>query len=191
MDSISLEQYKAAVKEYAAKGVDYLFHNEGDKHALVIFSNIFCNAKSEIRIAANQLCNSEVVNQKEYIDSLRFFLDRKDTRLYILLTNRPCPEDVKTDCCLYKMLFEHPAYKEGRIVIKDGEGKSFRDNNGSTIHLCMGDNTMYRIENDVIGRKAIANFGDKNITTILNRGFDGVFCRVSATVNLADYYVSR
>ena len=184
----ALEQYRNAVKDYAARGVNYLFHNEGDEHALIIFTNIFINAKKTIRIAANKLCNKEVVNQKEYVDSLSAFLDKKGAQLYILLTNRPTKEEANVEGCLYKMLYNHPAYKEGRIIIKEGNGKSFRDQERNVVHFCMGDETMYRIENDVVGRKAVANFGDRKTTMVLSKGFDNAFASVATTVNLHDYY---
>lgn len=184
----ALEQYRNAVKNYAARGVDYLFHNEGEEHALIIFTNIFINAKNTIRIAANKLCNKEVVNKKEYVDSLSAFLNKEDARLFILLTNRPTTEEANVEGCLYKMLYNHPAYKEGRILIKDGNGKSFRDKEKNIVHFCMGDETMYRIENDVVERKAIANFGDSKTTKVLNESFDNAFNSVTTTVNLHDYY---
>ncbi len=184
----TLEQYRNAVKDYAVRGVNYLFHNEGDEHALIIFTNIFLNAKSTIRIAANKLCNKEVVNKQEYIDSLKVFLDKKDARLFILLTNRPTAEDIEDQSCLYRMIYNHPAYKEGRIQIKDGQGKSFHDKNGAVVHFCIGDETMYRIENDIVERKAIANFGDGKTAGVLNRGFDKVFASINSEVNLNEYY---
>lgn len=185
-----LEQYRNAVSDYAARGVNYLFHNEGDKHALVIFKNIFSNANNVIRIAANKLCNKEVAEQDEYISSLSSFLDKNDSRLYILLSNRPSSEEVKAESCLYRMLYCHPAYKQNRIVIKNGNGKSFRDKDNKPIHLCMGDNKMYRIENDVTERRAVANFGDKETTERLNQGFDKVFESINDVIKLDDYYGS-
>ena len=184
----TLEQYRTAVKDYAARGEDYLFHNEGDEHALIIFSNIFRNANEIIRIAANKLCNKEVVNQSEYISSLESFLNKKDSKLNILLTDCPTAEDVQGENCLYKMLFNHPAYKEGRIIIKTGKGKSFHDREGNVIHFCMGDNKMYRIENDIVGRKAVANFGDETTTKVLNKSFDDAFNSVHDKVNLDNLY---
>lgn len=186
----TLEQYRSAVKDYAARGVDYLFHNEGDEHALIIFTNIFCNAQNTIRISANKLCNKELVNKKEYASALKGFLDKKDSRLFILISIRPTNEEALQDDCIYKMIFEHQAYKEGRVLIKDGQGKSFRDTNNKTVHFCTGDEKMYRIETDVKERKAVANFGDEKTTKVLNGGFDDVFQRIGAIVNLNDYYGS-
>lgn len=184
----TLEQYRNAVKDYAARGVDYLFHNEGDDHALIIFTNIFRNAKSTVRIAANKLCNKELVNKEEYVSALKAFLDQKDSRLFILVTNRPSEEESKQEDCLYKMLYNHRAYKEGRIQIKDGQGKSFRGKDENPVHFCTGDDKMYRIENDIRERKAVANFGDNTTTNVLNRGFDSAFQSVNANVDLNDYY---
>lgn len=184
----TLEQYRNAVKDYAARGVDYLFHNEGDDHALIIFTNIFCNAKNTVRIAANKLCNKELVNKGEYVSALKAFLDQKDSRLFILVTNRPSEEEVKQEDCLYKMLYNHRAYKEGRIQIKDGQGKSFRGKDGNTVHFCTGDDKMFRIENDIKERKAVANFGDNTTTNVLNGAFDKVFQSVNVSVDLNNYY---
>ena len=75
-----MDQYRMAVKDYAANNTPYLFHNQGDEHALIILTNLFINAKEHIRIAANKLYNDEVVNTKEYINSMRSFLDRNDTK---------------------------------------------------------------------------------------------------------------
>ena len=185
-----LEQYRNAVSDYAARGVNYMFHNEGNEHALVIFENIFSNAKNEIRIAANKLCNKEVAGRDGYISSLSAFLDKSGSELHILLSNRPSAEEVKAESCLYRMLYYHPAYKEKRIVIKDGNGRSFRDKDNKPIHLCMGDSKMYRIENDVTERKAVANFGDGETTERLNQSFDKVFESISDVIKLDDYYGS-
>lgn len=64
-----MEEYRRTVESYAAQHENYLFHNEGNEHALIIFENIFKNANKTIRIAANNLCNSEVVDRAE-IDRL-------------------------------------------------------------------------------------------------------------------------
>lgn len=186
-----LTQYKEAVNDYAAKRVNYLFHNEGDEHALVIFASIFSNAKKTIRIAANKLCNNEVANREEYVKSLSSFLDKKDTKLFIILTNRPEKKEVADQGCLYRMLFNHSAYKENRICIKEGKGKCFRDSQGKVVHICMGDDVMYRIEQDIVARKAVANFGDSMKTQMLNNKFDEIFnSNEVSLVDLKDYYDS-
>ncbi len=185
-----LTVYKEAVRRYAAEKTDYLFHNEGSSHALIICSTLFENATSYVRIAANKLYNDEVVNQSEYISSMCHFLDREGTRLRILVSNRPSKEEVTNESCFYSMLYHHPAYEEGRVEIKDGQGKSFRNKQGNPIHFCTGDEHMYRLENDIKDRKAIANFNDEKATDNLNKIFDKVFDKLDTTMNLKDYFAS-
>jgi len=186
-----MNQYRLAVKDYASRNINYLFHNKGDEHALIILTNLFVNAKKHIRIAANKLYNDEVVNTKEYIDSMRSFLDRNDTNLSILITKKPSKEEIKScpkENTFYWMLYNHPAYDQGRIIIKEGHGKSFHDKDGSQINFCTGDEQMYRLENAIVERKAIANFGDSDMTGILIRTFDSVFPNLTSIVELKDFY---
>ena len=181
-----------AVKEYASNNTDYLFHNQGDEHALIILTNLFVNAKDHVRIAANKLYNDEVVNTKEYIESMRTFLDKNDTKLSILITKKPSKEEIKKspkENTFYWMLFNHPAYSQGRVEIKEGNGKSFHDKDGQQINFCTGDDKMYRLENAIVERKAIANFGDSEMTGKLIETFDRVFPNIDSIVELKDFYV--
>ena len=181
-----------AVSNYAeGDGVNYLFHNRGNEHALIILSNIFRNAKSHIRIAANRLYNDEVVNTKEYIDSMKTFLDREGSLLSILITKRPTIEEVQEhgpENTFYWMLYNHPAYRQGRVTIKEGEGNSFKDADGNQVDFCTGDDRMFRMEQDVKERQAIANFRDPAYTGQLIKVFDEVYPRLNSVVKLGDYY---
>lgn len=186
-----MDQYRMAVKDYASKNIPYLFHNQGDEHALIILTNLFINAKEHIRIAANKLYNDEVVNTRDYIDGMRSFLDKKDTRLSIIITKKPSVEEIQKcprENTFYWMLFNHPAYYQGRVEIKDGKGKSFHDESGRQINFCTGDNQMFRLENAIVERKAIANFGDSEMTGRLIESFDTVFSTLDSNVELKDFY---
>lgn len=185
-----LEQYRIAVESYAARNVDYLFHNEGNEHALIILTNIFANAKDHIRIAANRLYNDEVVNTEAYVNAIKAFLDKGDTRLSVIITKRPEVDEVRSQSIkntLYWMLFNHTAYDQKRVVIKDGDGKSFYDSKDQRINFCTGDGMMYRLEDDIERRKAVANFGDPAATGKLESMFDSVFEGLKE-VHLNDYY---
>ena len=186
-----LEIYAREVEKDAKEGTDYLYHNEGNDHARIICTNIFKNAKTEIRIAANRLYNDEVVNTPEYISSMKEFLDKPKTILKILIVEAPKVEDVKKDNTFYGMLFEHPAFKEGRITIKEGRGKSFSDNNGNKVNFCTADDRMYRYETDITRRKAVANFGDQKRSKELKEIFDRVYDKdgLTFTVDLNNYFM--
>ena len=41
-----MEEYRRTVEAYAARHENYLFHNEGNEHALIIFENIFKNGRN-------------------------------------------------------------------------------------------------------------------------------------------------
>lgn len=185
-----LKEYRLAVKNFAENGIDYLFHNEGNEHALIIFTNLFANAKEHIRIAANMLYNDEVVNTKEYIAAMRSFLDRYNSRLSILITNRPPVEDVRKhdkETSFYWMLYNHPAYKQKRVKIKEGSGNYFRGENNQQVNFCTCDTRMFRYETDIKQRKAIANFNNKESTQALENMFDAVYGTLNI-VNLEEFF---
>ena len=189
--SIEMEEYREAVNYYAQKGDYYLLHNRGNDHALIILSTIFENAKKHIRIAANKLCNDEVVNTKKYIESMKKFLDQKDTRLDILIKEKPTKEEVNQfgrETTFYWMLFNHEAYRQGRVVIKEGKGKCFRGPDEQQIDFCTGDDSMYRLESDIVNRQATANFGDTKITGILIQSFDDAFSKIEAKIDLKEFF---
>ena len=169
------ESYVKAVQAYAREGRDYLFHNLGNEHALVIFVAIFENAMGKIRIAANNLWNKEVVNTTEYQDALRMFLERKDTSLDILLSSFP-KEDIQNekDINIYKTILTSPAYREGRVRVRLGEGKCFKSGE-QPVHFCTADGKMYRFEDDINLRRATCNFGDSDTTAEMDKSFDEVF----------------
>ena len=185
-----MEQYRTAVRNFAAKGTNYMFHNEGNEHALIIFTNLFANAREHIRIAANMLYNDEVVNTKEYIGSMKSFLDRRDSRLSILITTRPPVDGVRShdkETSFYWMLYNHPAFRQGRIEIKEGSGSYFHGEDGQQVNFCTCDSKMYRLESDVKLRKAVANFGDSASAIDLEQKFDAVYPTLK-DVCLKEYY---
>ena len=172
-----MDAYRKEVERYAAQAENYLLHNKGPKHAKIIFENIFRNASHKIRIAANNLWNTEVVNTPEYIDALLNFLNHSESSLDILLTNMPTPDSIIAESGkqnIFKSLFNHRAYSEGRIIIKSGEGKSFKATVGELkeVHFCTADSRMYRYENDIKERLAICNFNDPKTTKHLEELFD-------------------
>ena len=178
----NMNEYKNAVTNIAAKGENNLLHNAGNDHALIIFENIFKNAQKEILISARDLTNSEVSNKEEYINSLLSFLDHNaDSKLYILVSDF---QESYKNFDLYKKLANSIAYKENRIKIKNSNGFQFTSG-GITIHFCVADNRMYRLETDVQKRTAICNFGDEETANKLANAFwDGFNAETSDEVTL-------
>lgn len=178
----NMNEYKNAVTNIAAKGENNLLHNAGNDHALIIFENIFKNAKKEILISAHDLTNPEVSNKEEYISSLLSFLDHNvDSKLYILVSDF---QESYKNFDLYKKLANSIAYKENRVKIKNSNGFQFTSG-GSTVHFCVADERMYRLETDIQKRTAICNFGDEETANKLANAFwNGFNAKTSDEVTL-------
>lgn len=184
---MSIEEYKDAVRSCAKNHINYLFHNEGPDHARTILSNMFVNAHEHVRMASNRLTNSEIVGSDEYQKAILEFLDRNGTRLDIMLTHVPSEEETLRRGSLFTLLYFHPAYKDGRINIKDGHGMSFMDKTGNHINFCTADSNMYRIETDIEKWKAVANFNDSSKAKYLSEKFDSIFLTLS-NFKMDDYF---
>lgn len=175
MAELNVSAYEQIVDSYAKESTNFLFHNQGNEHALVVFKSIFKNATKRIRIAAGSLANMEVANNGEYIEALKGFLDRPGAKLSILLSDYTADLSLP----LFSMLSQHEAYRNGRVMIADGAGRNFR-RNGEICHFCTADSHMYRVETDIQNRKAECNFGDKSMTEFLEDLFDKAFAKGGA-----------
>lgn len=179
-----MNDYKNAVQHYANTKEDYMLHNEGERHALVIFENLFRTSKSHVRIVAKDLANKEVVNTPEYINAMRVFLNNPSSQLDILLSGiNPSVKNIPDDINFFKFLLSTNAYKEGRVRVKQSRDKTFKLNR-ETAHFCTSDGHAYRMEYDIINRKAWCNFGNETTTKELEKVFDQVFNDVPESINL-------
>lgn len=171
-----MQKYREAVADIAARGADNLLHNEGNEHAVIIFENLFKNARDCVRIAARDLCNDEVTNQMSYRNSLEDFLERDNAKLKVFLRhyNSEYIESHEKNN-LFDLIKKTRAYREGRVEIREMlPGNAFTIK-GAEVHFATADSHAYRLENDVVARKALCNFGDKEMTQRLEKGFDAFY----------------
>lgn len=178
-----LTEYAAVVKDYAEKRRNYVFHNNGPKHASIILKNIFDNATSIIRIAADELSDEEVVDTPEYINAIKNFLNKEGTKLYILLTQYNKEKIKSKTNSFLKTLATHKANDGERVIVKDGKGKQFKFQNPETkefspVNFTTADDHMYRLETDTLQKSALCNFGDTKQTAIYNKIFDDAFSNI-------------
>ena len=201
-NSDELKYYKNTIELYAQEEKDYPFKNRGAEHAIIVLPLIFKYANERIYLLANNLWNSEVVNTYEYISAIQSFLDKGTTQLKIMVSNFPS-ELIDNDVdSLYKMLCNHDAYKEGRVSIKNANGKNLflinkkidigetnDANKSNIINFCTADKRMYRIETDIVNRKAECNFNDDRTVRLLDAKFEEFWNRDDNTVvNLSNYF---
>lgn len=189
-NDIISEGYKNAVESYARDRKDYEFHNKGSEHAKIILPLIFSHAEKEVRIAAQNLWNQELVNTSEYIESAKSFLDKNNTSFHIIVTNFPREEIAKEPGInsFYKMLSQHPAYAAKRVIIKESHGRSFK-RNGNPVNFCTADGSMYRLEFDIKNRAALCNFNDPKEAAKMNAVFDRAWNELEDNVvDLKQYF---
>jgi hypothetical protein len=183
---VSLEDYRKAVESLAQKKKNFDIQNEGDAYAIVIFSNIFKNAENRVRIAANTLRNA-VVDSNEYQDALDVFLAKEDTTLQIIVSKLPDNVSERINTNIYRRLYNHPAYQEGRIHIKNANRSMFKIN-GAPANFCVADGLMYRIENDIEKRTALCNFGNKARALRLEEVFEQGFNSIEKEIDLGQVF---
>lgn len=182
MNTYTLEEYKEAVRFLASTHRNFDIKNEGNEHARIVLTNLFLNAKKEVRIVANTLRN-EVVDSREYQDALDSFLGRVGAKLQIIINQLPDNANEEIITNIYRRLRLNPAYEEGRIVIKvAGENRFFLGK--KPVNLCVADSLMYRIEDDIEKRTAVCNFGNAKKAAGLEAGFDNVFSSIREVVDL-------
>lgn len=171
--------YELAVEDLASNHKDEFIHNYGNEHAKVICSAIFRYANNRVRLLANNLCNEEVSGTTEYINAMDSFLDKKDTKLEIILTDFSKEKFYKNPEFLYS-LYYHPAFQEdGRVIIKYSIKKPLftmeAENGIKEIHFCVADGVMTRLETDTKDRLATCNFGNKEFAQKYDAMFDSCF----------------
>lgn len=177
---LSLEEYAKVVEQLAYNKENNIINNEGNEHALIIFENIFKHSLKKIRIAAGSLCENDnkLSCNYKYINSLELFLKRDNAVLEILLLNQDINDSQIQNNFFYKKLASFKS-SNNKIIVKHTNDHFFVKGNGSDtpidVHFCVGDDHMYRFEEDIAKRKAMCNFNDPKISKKLSDVFDSVF----------------
>ena len=169
-------EFSTIIKKLAKNRTNEAFYCSRNEAALTVLSNIFKEAIKEICIAVYQLENDEVVNQKDFITSMRHFLDKSGSSLKILII-KDSPIEISKKDGFYGMLYEHKAYREGRIIIKESLNNSFTDKSRNLVNLFIADDKMYCYEFEK-DRSWIGNFGDAIVSLKLRQMFDEIFDKI-------------
>lgn len=167
--STELCDYYKGIEHLAETESSDLFRNSGDAHAVVVFHHIFKNSKSVVRILAKDLCN-RVTSSKLYRDALISFLSTRGSELQILLNAELNLREKLESDTIFRYLLPY----RSQIKIRQ-TSKKLKRGKVEDIHMCIGDNKMYRIETDIIGRKAEGCFNDCEYVAHLINVFDSLF----------------
>lgn len=161
--------YKEAVEYFANNKIDNVLSNSGNKHAVVVFDNIFKTAERNICLYAKDIFSNEnvVTQSPSYMESLKRFLDKKGTNLRIVLKDY----DEVTSCNSLRNMLGQYAPKIELRKNKKGEVKIGEN----SVHFCIADGRMYRVEYDTETRKARCNFNDENAVNKYQTVFNQLF----------------
>lgn len=169
---ITDRQFEEAVEYYASQCIDYLFHTKN--RGKVIIENIFKKANNHVRIADYDLLDNRRYNDWKVLCAIDNFLDRKDTKLDIILVSEPNWDDVKMSELpnIYRLLLSSAAFDEGRVRIACGDGKSFKLYGVGEIFYCVADGYMYYLLRDKNTSYATSNFNDIKDSLLIEKSFD-------------------
>ncbi len=160
---LNLEKLTPEQKEYAlyvqaiADGtIADLFTNSGVEHAKIVLATIFDRSKTDLRVFAKSL-TSEVAKSDLYIDSLISFL-AKGGQLKILVEQNKLIENPN--------LYDAFKFFKEKVIIKTTPKKFINSKTQAPIHFTIGDDSIYRLEKDIIEFKAIGSFKAKNTAKV-------------------------
>lgn len=165
----SFLDYEKAVKYFADNKIDNVLSNSGNEHAVVIFDNMFRTAEREICLYARDIFSeqNEVTISPSYMKSLRKFLNKEGTRLRIVLKNY---DENTSRNSLRDMVKQYPS----KVELRKNERGEVKIGNTS-VHFCIADGRMYRVEYDTDNRQAKCNFNDENAVNRYQTVFNQLF----------------
>jgi hypothetical protein len=160
-----LFEYEEIVARMAAEKQPSRISNLGPSHASAVIKNIFLNADSSVKLFSGSM-KYEFYANPEIINAVRVFLSKKDAHLQIL---------VQDDADVGKVLnLLDPLLVEKVDVRKRLDASSYLN------HYLVADRRAYRLELDDRTCKAIVNFNEPEVASVLADEFDSGFLASSA-----------
>jgi len=169
VEKLSLDLYSETIESYAKGSVDSEFFNSGDEHAMIVLSLLVQYAKESIHIYCGNLC-SEVSNNQKYLNNLREFFKRGGNAKVAL-----CELDtLKIDSqVVNKDIFKLFSEFSSQVSIKTTNKKVVE--NTKQVHFTIADDKAYRLETDIVCKKARGNFGSEKVVAVLECIFWKIF----------------
>lgn len=168
----NMNDFKNMVSRLAQLGENRLFLNSSEEHAVVVLSEMFKVAKSNIRIFAGCLYE-HVGNSPEYIQALSDFIER-DGSVRILL-NKFNPEEGAKSNLFKRLAYYQEIGKSVEIRSTDAKPYLAKDEEKKEVHFTIVDEKAYRIETDIDKRSAACNFDGEALSKNFVSFFDNIF----------------
>jgi hypothetical protein len=163
-----ISDYEKSVNDLAKKNSSFQFENKGADHARIVVAAILKNATHTVFMFSGQL-NSDVVDNDEFIQTLKTFLNNREITFKLLLEEIPSGEN-KSDAL--KLVLS--ASENAHVIVKKitDDSKEYLKEFG---HFIVADTKAYRYETDLQGYKALCCFNDESISTRLKEVFSNAF----------------
>lgn len=155
--------YQEMVYYLAVGNHKRFFYCINDEQAIIVISQIFNSSREIIRLISNKL-SPEITGNKLYRQSLISFLEKENTKLYILVY------EYETDNPIYELL---QRYQEKVFIRHSASSKLILK--GQVVNFCIGDNHMFRLETNIESRLAQCNFYDPDACRNLIEKFEIIF----------------
>jgi len=163
-----MNDYRNYINELADKNSPESFVNSGPEHAAVVISTIFAHANNYVFLFSGDL-NGAVCNDAEYQKQLGEFLLREGN-LKVLVQKYNSENEPK----IYNLLRFYKNLNLN-VEVKYHPFEVISPTTEKEIHFTVGDDKMYRIENDVEKYLAYGSFNDNDQAIKLKDLFEDIF----------------
>lgn len=170
-----MTEYNEYIRELADELKNVVFYNSGPEHAALVMGTIFSKSNEIVKLYAGSF-SGDVSAKEYYTKALEGFLNRGG-KLQILLQKEKLEKKIKEkgEPTVFDLLKYYSIINPGSISIKIHPFQIIKENGGREIHFTVGDNRMYRLEDDVDNFTAVGNFNDPNESKELAAIFDKIF----------------
>lgn len=163
-----LSFYESFVQQMAREKSERVFNNHGFGCAQIVLGELFKNADSKVRIYSKSM-EDKITSSSSYMDNMITFLEKKDTRLEIIIEDLTSFKD-----SLIRYILFNPKYKD-KVTIKHSSEEVVFKRNNKPVHFTTGDEKMFRLEFDIENNKAECSFNSEKRTEKMNTLFNDAF----------------
>jgi hypothetical protein len=162
-----LSSFKKAVTTLARKQENFIFDHNGKKQSSIVMGTIFKYSKSIVKMFVGDL-NGSVSDNEYYLSNLRHFIERGGkVKVLIQSINDAHPSAV------YHLLDMYSGFNENIEIIPTNI--ELIDNEENRFHFTIGDNKMFRIEDDTENYSGFASFNAPSVVSRLDELFEEIF----------------
>lgn len=161
---MNLIEYEITLDSFAHDNSNFVFNNSGIDHA-AIFTKTIYKYSTRIKMLCHGL-GSKLAKDERYLLALQEFLDKPNSELTIIVISTNHINDPAL-CMIREKAVEFPARFKLYQAPKDSDFTN-------SSHIMIGDDRIFRLENEPKSFKAIGSFNRPSVVEELNRIFDGI-----------------